>query len=304
MKKITKWTVILSVMFCAFGMTACGNDDANSQAPSVGESQTESVLSEVSEKVSEQVSEITEKSEIFEEISDPSQVSSVEQLFSMSAAVEEFNQISQKMSNDTQTMEILAEGDHTVVLQVTLTNAVDDPETIVSQLEELTESNQSVFANTAASLELLPNLNDIIVSVRYKNPDGTLLYQQDFTSDTATEETSMDIAVSTPGQYASLTEYIDDNYETFQQIMDVYTTDDMVMSIFVESDTKLVYQYQLMVESSDETAAQLEEALDGFEDVYISEIDAMEGIIDSDISIVVRYIDQDYNTIFEKEFTN
>ncbi len=221
-------------------------------------------------------------------IPDLSQISSVQQLLTIDKVKERLTAIAKGMSNDTQITHILTEGNNTVVVEITFKESFGQESDIAAALEELTESHRDIL-NRAAS-ELKQTAKDTILSVRYKDPDGTVLFEQQLT----------DERKKAAPPYATLREYLETPSvaESLHDMEEELTNEEMLLSIFAESDSRLVYQYQLMMEADETTAAALEKSLS---QVHL-DFETVKERIDSAITVVIRYIDKNYLVVYEKTY--
>ena len=331
--------IIVLALICSLFMTSCGEDKTQQSsvngdmafsvnAGKVSENQEASEKSE-NEKSEDEKSE-DESSQIEEsdfsdgaeadrsidgEISDPEQVSSIQQIFAMPKAVEDFDRVVESLSNDTVTARIFPEGDDTVVIEFTAVNEITgDRDMVEAGLDAIIDDGKSNLLQSIKNIEqAMPNLGNVIISVRFYNPDGTFLYSKDITSDMDDEGTEIsdyedenipEISIPVSGHYSSLKELFDVNYEYFNYLQKENTNEMMETSIFLTDDDKtLVFMLQIKVELSDEQAKQLEEILvDGitasFPDSLLEEFNEIAG---EECSIVIRIIDKDYYQLFEQK---
>ena len=331
--------IIVSALICSLFMTSCGEDKTQQSsvngdmafsvnAGKVSENQEASEKSE-NEKSEDEKSE-DESSQIEEsdfsdgaeadrsidgEISDPEQVSSIQQIFAMPKAVEDFDRVVESLSNDTVTARIFPEGDDTVVIELTAVNEITgDRDMVEAGLDAIIDDGKSNLLQSIKNIEqAMPNLGNVIISVRFYNPDGTFLYSKDITSDMDDEGTEIsdyededipEISIPFDEHYSSLKELFDVNYEYFNALQKENTNEMIETSIFLTDDDKtLVFMLQIKVELSDEQAKQLEEILvDGitasFPDSLLEEFNEIAG---EECSIVIRIIDKDYYQLFEQK---
>ena len=186
--------IIVSALICSMFMTSCGED--KTQQSSVNEnSVVSSSVSEVSENSKDEKTEVSEKSKdektevseeskdektevseksetaesVIEEISDPEQVSSIQQIFTMPKAVENFDRVVESLSNDTVTARIFPEGDDTVVIELTAVNEITgDRDMVEAGLEAIVDAGKSNLLQSIKNIEqAMPNIGNVTISVRF-----------------------------------------------------------------------------------------------------------------------------------------
>lgn len=332
--------IIVSALICSMFMTSCGED--KTQQSSVNEnSVVSSSVSEVSENSKDEKTEVSEKSKdektevseeskdektevseksetaesVIEEISDPEQVSSIQQIFTMPKAVENFDRVVESLSNDTVTARIFPEGDDTVVIELTAVNEITgDRDMVEAGLEAIVDAGKSNLLQSIKNIEqAMPNIGNVTISVRFYNPDGSFLYSKDLTSDMDDEEMEIsdyedesipEISIPLNEHYSSLKELFEENYEYFDSVAKENTNEMMETSIFLTDDDKtLVFMFQIKAELTEEQTKQLEDILvegisASFSDNLIKEFNEM---TDEENSVVVRIIDKDYYQLFEQK---
>ena len=336
--------IIISALICSVLMTSCGED--KTQQSSVNQTSVVSSdtgeLSENSKDEKSEVSEISEVSEnskneksdvdesslsqisetvesITEEISDYAQVSSVQQIFEIPKAVENFDKIADSLSNDTVTTRIFPEGDDTIVIELTAASEITgDSDMINAGLDTIIEDGKSQLSQAAKTLEEnMPNLGSVKLSVRFYNPDGTFLYSKEITSDMNDEddedidlsdyeddEDIPEISIPVIGNYGSLKELFEENYEYFNSLEKANTNEMMETSIFLTDDDKtLVFLFQIKAELNEEQTSQLGDILvdsisESFPDSLLQDLNEAAG---EECSIVIRVVDKDYYQLFEQK---
>ncbi len=325
-ERFFKIIIGLSVSLCAVGMAACEeSENSIHTAETVMEEQVQgteisleeislpfetktefsaesSVVSQKPSIVSKEPSEEPSK-EVSKEITDTAQVSSVQQWFKMSRVSENMQLLAEQMSNDTQTTKIFPEGDTTIVLEITAFQTLEGENSEVrASLEKSFDAQKSMFIHTAQMFEQMTGIRKLVVSVRFKEAGGALLYQKDFTA--GMQENSQP-SETTVRPYDSLEEYLDSPaaYTLRNAAASLYDNDQMELYVFVEDETKLVYQYQLILDNQKDVSQNLEDSLKKAEFLFASQAADLKKYMETEnLSVVVRYIDQYYNMLYEKEY--
>lgn len=279
------------------------------------ESTDQSEASEIS-KISE-ISEISETSQV-SAASEVSQTSTISKISSNTdetsstvkvgdMTLKEFCELSQtktaldamkeRMTNETCTMDYSVEGEKSVVFTVHLKNALKNDEVVKSSLKVQTEAGISNFVQLIEGFEKGTGIDGVQLIIRYRNPDGAVLYEETFDKNST-------ITTATTQEYNSLYEYVfsEDMQQQIAYVNQQYP--DQTLRCYVKDEHTLVYEYTYNTNvDNQETAKKLEanfKTKEGSIPAVVSDLKIQTG--DNEASIKYLYKDRLGTVIFEKIF--
>ena len=127
-----------------------------------------------------------------------------------------------------------------------------------------------------------------------------------------TEETSViEFEAEASKPYDTLEEYLDSDAakEAAQKLQDSDEEDILTTDLFVEDDTKLVFERKLIKEFNpdlyEEFVENITESVESQEEVFTSLVDELESCINKkNLTVVIRYKNYEGEVLYEKEFDN
>ena len=272
-----------------------GVSSAQSTESSVNESSINESSKEKSNAESSTVESAKESSE--------STKFSLKEFFESSEMQEQIKDFRDAYSTDEYTADIKCD-DESIIFEMKYKEQIEITDSQKSIVEELVNKQ---IAEKNLSAGMFGNY-DIKLIIRCLNADGSVIFEK-VISDGSEGSQSSETLVSATGKYATLEEYINnpDVKKQLDNAMSVGSNEYGKMNITVEDGSKIVYVFTMndTIEINDSTKSVLENGLTAYESymkLFISQI--KNNVEQEDISVIIRYCDQNGNTVVEREFTD
>ncbi len=324
MKKTLKLIALIGALaLMATSAAACNmlpinlqnSGEASQTASSVVEESSKESSEESSQESSEESSEIQESSEQESSVLESQVESSIEE--SSSAKLSDYltpqvlDNYGKSYSNDTVTMKAEIQNDTQLVFTATLKEQLDVTDAMKETLEKTIDNGG--FPSIIQSIEKSASIKDVTIVVKYYNADNSLILEKEYTSESSTESEASDTSVqesstaaaAPSGVYSSLTEMYNDPSmkSTFDKTAESFSNDMMDVKILIENNTQFVYDFKYKVDTSSISADYLKNALNSASSTYDGIADQLKSLTnDKSVSVIVRYVGNNGNTIAEKEY--
>lgn len=304
MKKIFAALILASMV--TFSFTACSSSGGNNNS-----SETSRVRSSVSSKSSESSMEESIEESISSKPASNKTYASLDDFINSDYAKKIIDS-TQETAGDVMTFELIAEGNKLVYKYKYTSNVNIDG----SNFDNYLDSYTSTYTASAKEIERIVDVDDPHIILRYNNDDDTLIYEIEFDSDGVVNKISNSPEPEDSDESSTESKSTIDNgeYNTAEEFVKsdlisqtVETTresagDAMEFDIVSEGDNKVVYLYKY-TEQVDVDPDYFTEALDSYEDVYVSVAKTVKSLVSFDNPIVVlKYVNADDSLIYAVEF--
>lgn len=196
------------------------------------------------------------------------------------------------------------------MLPINLQNSGEASQTASSVVEESSkesseESSQESSEESSEIQESSEQESSVLESqVESSIEESSSSSTESEASDTSVQESST-AAAAPSGVYSSLTEMYNDPSmkSTFDKTAESFSNDMMDVKILIENNTQFVYDFKYKVDTSSISADYLKNALNSASSTYDGIADQLKSLTnDKSVSVIVRYVGNDGNTIAEKEY--
>ena len=199
------------------------------------------------------------------------------------------------------------------MLPINLQNSGEASQTASSVVEESSkESSEESSQESSEESSEIQESSEQESSV-LESADNSLILEKEYTSESSTESEASDTSVqesstaaaAPSGVYSSLTEMYNDPSmkSTFDKTAESFSNDMMDVKILIENNTQFVYDFKYKVDTSSISADYLKNALNSASSTYDGIADQLKSLTnDKSVSVIVRYVGNNGNTIAEKEY--
>ncbi len=307
MKKIYKiLTVCSAAILIVLCFGACKNDGNNESSKTSGQS---SVSQKSDEDSSEPESSESEPGEESSKSSVSATPGSLREAFENETYKSQLDSMLDSLSNDSVEAEMSLVDDSTVALTCTFTEYIESAEMYADELATSTDAVKANFINFIKQIETSFDMEGVSLIIRYNNSDGTTIYEKTYTS-ADDDDDNYDISDVNTSSYsgikiATLDELMNQSYmqDMIDSQIEQYQTQGINADVYVEDETKLVYECMYDTVVTEEQAEQLEEMLESMSSTYEGIANSIQQYIEQPgISVIVRFKDGNGDVIAEKEY--